>query len=116
VLGGLVVYSNAAKHNLAGVPTDLIERVGAVSAEVALALAEGARGRLGADVGVGITGIAGPGGGSPDKPVGLVHLAVAGPMGSVAKRVVLPGSRADVRARSITLALHMLRELLTGSG
>lgn len=114
VLGGLVVYSNAAKNALAGVSTDLLERVGAVSAEVALALAEGASSRLGADVGVGITGIAGPGGGSADKPVGLVHLCVAGPSGQLARRVVLPGSRADVRTRSVTLAMHLLRELLTG--
>jgi len=114
VQGGLVVYSDMAKRDLAGVPAELLERVGAVSAEVALALAEEARSRLGADVGVGITGIAGPGGGSQDKPVGLVHLCVVGPSGRLPKRVELPGSRDDVRARSVTLAMHMLRELLTG--
>ena len=113
VLGGLVVYSNQAKHDLAGVPTELIERVGAVSAEVAGALAAGARTRLGADIGVGITGIAGPGGGSAEKPVGLVHLSVAGPGGVIDRRVNLPGSRTDVRQRTVMIALHMVRELLT---
>lgn len=114
VLGGLVVYSDAAKRDLAGVPDELLERVGAVSVNVAAALAEGARSRLGADLGVGITGIAGPGGGSDDKPVGLVHLCVAGPSGRLSRDVVLPGSRADVRARSVTLAMHMLHEFLAG--
>jgi nicotinamide-nucleotide amidase len=114
LLGGVVVYSNDAKHELAGVPTELIERVGAVSAEVAEALAVGARTRLGADVGVGITGIAGPGGGTPDKPVGLVHLCVSTAAATLPRRIVMPGSRADVRARSVTVALHLLRELLVG--
>ncbi|MBA3419659.1 MAG: competence/damage-inducible protein A [Geodermatophilaceae bacterium] len=114
VLGGQVVYSNAAKRELAGVPQELLEQVGAVSAEVAAALAKGARARLRADLGVGITGIAGPGGGSPGKPVGLVHLCVAGPARQLAREVVLPGTRADIRTRSVTLAMHMLRELLDG--
>ncbi len=77
VKGGIVVYSNEAKIAQAGVPAELIERHGAVSAEVAEALAEGARAKLGADVGVGVTGIAGPGGGTEEKPVGLVWLSVA---------------------------------------
>lgn len=112
VLGGLVVYSNQAKVELAGVPPALLERVGAVSAEVALALAEGARSRLGAEVGVGITGIAGPSGASEGKPVGLVHLCVDAAWSRRAERVVLPGSRHDIRARSVTLAMHLLRELV----
>lgn len=112
VLGGLVVYSNEAKAELAAVPMPLIERVGAVSAEVAEALATGARTRLGADIGVGITGIAGPDGGTPDKPVGLVHLCVSSADRTLARRVRLPGSRQDVRARSVVVALHLLRELL----
>jgi len=112
VLGGLVVYSNEAKHALAGVPTELIERVGAVSAEVAAALADGARGRLGADLGVGITGVAGPGGGSEEKPVGLVHLCVTDGSRTLARQVQLPGSRADVRARAVAVALHLIRRLL----
>ncbi|WP_073385399.1 competence/damage-inducible protein A [Jatrophihabitans endophyticus] len=113
VLGGLVVYSNAAKHDLAGVSTELIDRVGAVSAEVAEALARGARERLGTDVGVGVTGVAGPGGGTPDKPVGLVHFCVSTPSTTLARAVTLPGDRADVRARSVVLALHLVRAAIT---
>ena len=112
VLGGLVVYSNQAKHDLAGVPAELIERVGAVSAEVAEALAAGARERLGTDVGVGITGVAGPGGGTDEKPVGTVHFCVSTASASVARRVQVPGDRAAVRQRSTTIALHLVRELL----
>ena len=112
LLGGMVVYSNAMKTELAGVPAELIERVGAVSGEVALALAEGARDRVGADIGVGITGIAGPDGGTPDKPVGLVHFCVASDREPLARKVIVPGSRADVRARSVTIALHLVRRVL----
>jgi nicotinamide-nucleotide amidase len=115
--GGLVVYANAAKTALAGVPAELIERQGAVSTEVAEALAAGARDRVGADVGVGITGIAGPGGGTPDKPVGTVCFSVAGPDGARRTlRTLLPGSRADVRDRSTTVAMHLVRALLRGEG
>lgn len=112
VLGGLVTYSNQAKHDLAGVPLELIEAVGAVSAEVAEAMANGACERLGADVGVGITGIAGPDGGTPTKPVGLVHLCAVFGDSILSRRIVVPGSRADVRHRTVIIALHMLRELL----
>jgi nicotinamide-nucleotide amidase len=112
VLGGLVVYSNEAKHQLAGVPRELIERVGAVSSEVAIALAAGARERLGTDLGVGITGIAGPGGGSPDKPVGTVHFCVSTADDQLERRVQVPGDRAAVRARSVTIALHLIRTVL----
>ncbi len=112
VLGGLVVYSDQAKHDLAGVDSGLIERVGAVSAEVAEALAAGARERLGTDVGVGITGIAGPGGATDDKPVGTVHLCASTAEASVARLVQVPGDRAAVRTRSTTIALHLVRELL----
>lgn len=112
VIGGLVVYSDAAKQALVGVPARLIQRVGAVSAEVAEALAAGARTRLGADVGVGITGIAGPGGASPGKPVGLVHLCVAGAGTSVDRRITVPGSRSEVRTRSVVVAMHMIRDLI----
>jgi nicotinamide-nucleotide amidase len=108
----LVTYSNQAKHDLAGVPLELIESVGAVSAEVAEAMARGARERLGADVGVGITGIAGPGGATPGKPVGLVHLCAVLGESVLAQRIHVPGSRADVRTRSVIVAMHMLRELL----
>jgi nicotinamide-nucleotide amidase len=115
VLGGATVYSNAAKIDLVGVPAELIERHGAVSPEVAAALADGARERLGADVGIGITGIAGPGGGSEEKPVGTVCLSVSERGGSRIDRTVhLPGGRADVRDRTTTVTLHLLRRLLLG--
>jgi nicotinamide-nucleotide amidase len=87
---------------------------GAVSAEVARALADGARARFGADIGVGITGIAGPGGGTPDKPVGTVHVCVVHPDGAEARELRLPGSRTAVRERSVTRVMHLLRSLLVG--
>ncbi len=115
VLGGLVVYSDAAKTALAGVPAELIARFGAVSVEVAEALADGARAALGADVGVGITGIAGPGGGSEDKPVGTVCFSVSTADGlRLTRRLHLPGGRFDVRDRSTTVALHLIRRVLRG--
>jgi nicotinamide-nucleotide amidase len=113
--GGLVVYANEAKSELAGVPAELIERHGAVSPEVARALAEGAFERLDAGVGVGITGIAGPGGGTPEKPVGLVCFCVAERDGGrIERSVQLPGGRVDIRDRSTTVAMHLLRRLLRG--
>ncbi|MDP9347055.1 MAG: competence/damage-inducible protein A [Actinomycetota bacterium] len=116
VLGGLVVYSNEAKTALAGVEPALIDRAGAVSAEVAEALADGARARLGADVGVGITGVAGPGGGTEAKPVGFVCFSVAGPGDARLTRAMqLPGDRAGVRDRSTVVALHLVRRLLLGA-
>ena len=112
--GGLVVYSNEAKIALAGVDPALIADHGAVSQEVAEALADGARARLDADVGVGVTGIAGPGGTSPGKPVGLVWLSVSHRDGRrLTRSVNLPGGRTDVRDRSTTVALHLIRRLLT---
>jgi nicotinamide-nucleotide amidase len=115
--GGLVVYSNAAKVALAGVGPALIEDFGAVSAEVAVALADGARSALNADVGVGVTGIAGPDGGSEAKPVGTVWLSANHRDGrGLTRRVHLPGSRADVRDRSTTVAMHLVRRLLLGGG
>ncbi|MGY1681303.1 competence/damage-inducible protein A [Geodermatophilus sp. SYSU D01176] len=114
VLGGVASYANSAKEALVGVPPELLASYGAVSPQVAAALAEGARDRFGADVGVGITGIAGPGGGSPEKPVGTVHLCAVGPDGRQPRSVVLPGSRSAVRHRSVSLAMHMLRQLLLG--
>ncbi|NEK60117.1 competence/damage-inducible protein A [Geodermatophilus sabuli] len=114
VLGGIASYANSAKEALVGVPAGMLAEHGAVSTQVAAALAEGARARFGADVGVGITGVAGPGGGSPSKPVGTVHLCAVGPEGRQARSVVLPGSRSAVRQRSVTLAMQMLRQLLLG--
>jgi nicotinamide-nucleotide amidase len=117
VRGGLVVYSNEAKVALAGVDPALIDRVGAVSQEVAVALADGAHAALDADVGVGITGVAGPGGGTPDKPVGLVWLSVSHRDGRrLTRSVTVPGSRADVRDRATTVALHLVRRLLLDRG
>ena len=116
-LGGAVVYSNEAKTGLAGVDPTLIERHGAVSTEVAAALAAGAAARFGADLGMGITGIAGPGGGTEDKPVGTVCLSVRSAGGrSLTRRTLMPGSRADIRDRSVTVSLHLLRRLLLGDG
>ncbi|MFL5903633.1 MAG: nicotinamide-nucleotide amidohydrolase family protein, partial [Solirubrobacteraceae bacterium] len=115
VLGGVVVYSNDAKVEQAGVDPALIERFGAVSPEVAEALAEGAAARFGAEFGIGITGIAGPDGGTADKPVGTVALSIARAGGAALTRSTqLPGGRADVRDRSVTVALHLLRRVLLG--
>lgn len=115
VAGGVVPYSDAAKVELLDVPAELIERHGAVSPQVARAMADGAVWRFKADVGCGITGVAGPGGGSEAKPVGYVCVCVTTADGTVlARDPVLPGDRAEVRDRSVTLVMHMLRELLTG--
>jgi nicotinamide-nucleotide amidase len=114
VLGGVAAYANSAKERLLGVPAGLLAERGAVSPEVAGALADGARERFGADVGVGVTGIAGPGGGTPDKPVGTVHLCVVGPEGRRSRSLVLPGSRSAVRDRSVTVAMQLLRVQLIG--
>jgi nicotinamide-nucleotide amidase len=116
VLGGIVAYSNDVKIAQVGVSPALIERHGAVSEQVAKALAHGARERFGADVGVGVTGIAGPGGGSEGKPVGLVWLSVVcGPEDTgMTRSVRLPGGRADVRERASTVAMHLLRRVLLG--
>jgi nicotinamide-nucleotide amidase len=117
VKGGFVVYSDEAKVAELGIDAELIERRGAVSQEVAEALAEGARSRLQADVGVGITGIAGPDGGSEEKPVGLVWLSIAGPGKDelLTRSVNLPGGRVDVRDRATTVAMHMLLRALGGA-
>jgi len=111
--GGVVSYSNEAKRDLLGVDQALLDEFGAVSAEVAEAMAIGALDRFGADVAVAITGIAGPGGGSDEKPVGLVHFNVRTAEGGVrAAAPVIPGGRRDVRERSALVAMHLLREML----
>jgi nicotinamide-nucleotide amidase len=111
--GAIVAYSNDVKVALAAVPRELIERHGAVSEEVADALADGARTQLDADVGVGVTGVAGPGGGTEAKPVGLVWISVAGPGEErLTRSVNLPGGRFDVRDRATTVAMHLLRRAL----
>ncbi len=109
VRGALVVYDNAVKSSLAGVDAELLSARGAVSREVAEALAAGARRALGADVGVGITGIAGPDGGTEAKPVGTVHLCVVTPQTSRHVELHLPGDRDGVRRRSVLAAMHEIR-------
>ena len=116
VLGGVVAYANAAKTGLVGVPAETIDTVGAVSAEVALALADGARDRFGAVYGVGITGIAGPGGGSEEKPVGTVWFAVSAEDRTLVRRVRLPGDRTAVRDRATSVAMHLLLAVIRGGG
>ncbi len=115
VAGGVVAYANTAKTALLGVPTELIEQHGAVSAPVARAMADGARDRFGADVGAAITGVAGPGGGSAAKPVGYVCVCVSTSNGALARDPVLPGDRTEIRDRSVTLAMHLIRRLLTAA-
>jgi len=107
--GGVVAYSNELKMSLLDVPAELLETHGAVSAEVAEAMAEGARERLGADVAVSVTGVAGPGGGTEEKPVGLVYLHVSSPAGGEGRRMEWPGDRAIVRSRATVAALQLLR-------
>jgi nicotinamide-nucleotide amidase len=114
-VGGVVSYSNEVKRSELGVPEELLAAHGAVSAEVAAAMADGARRRLGADVAVSVTGVAGPDRGTPEKPVGRVHLHVAGPDGSLTRMLDLPGEREQIRVRATVTALHLLRALLTGS-
>jgi nicotinamide-nucleotide amidase len=115
VAGGVVAYSNEAKTALLDVDPQLIAAEGAVSGAVARALAQGARNRFGASVGVGITGVAGPGGGSEAKPVGTVCFCVSGPGELTLTRTArLPGAREDIRDRSCTVALHLIARFLRG--
>jgi nicotinamide-nucleotide amidase len=115
VAGGVVSYSNEAKANLLGVDPGLIESFGAVSPEVASAMADGALERFSADTAIAITGIAGPDGGTEAKPVGYVCWSVKASDGrSIAVDRRLPGNRAEVRDRSTTVAMHLLRRLLLG--
>jgi len=111
-LGGAVVYSDELKTELAGVPADMVERHGAVSREVAAALAEGIRYKCGATLGVGITGVAGPSGGTAEKPVGLVFHAVAGDRGTEVVQRNFPGDRKRIRWFASTMALDMVRRKL----
>jgi nicotinamide-nucleotide amidase len=104
-----VTYSNGSKVRRLAVPAGLIEKHGAVSAEVAAAMAEGVARSSGADVGVAVTGIAGPTGGTPRKPVGLVYAAVAFGGTTLVTRKVIPGDRSDVKERAANLALNLVR-------
>ncbi len=114
VQGGIVSYSNEAKEHLLGVPDELIAAHGAVSPEAAHAMAGGALERFGVDVAVAISGVAGPGGGTAEKPVGYVCFSVRTADGrEIARDPVLPGDRGDVRERSVVLAMHLVRRILT---
>jgi nicotinamide-nucleotide amidase len=113
--GGIVAYENDIKLSPLGVAEETLAAHGSVSAETAAAMAEGARTSLRADVAVAVTGIAGPEGGTPEKPVGLVHLCAAGPGRELARELHLPGDREAVRRRATAAALHLLRELLAQS-
>lgn len=112
-LGGVISYGNEAKFSLLGVDRSTLESMGAVSEEVALMMADGVRKRLGASIGVGITGIAGPTGATPAKPVGLVYIAVSSSERSSSVRSVFAGSRSEVKAQAVLKALEMLSELLS---
>ena len=112
VTGGIVAYANEVKIDELGVPAELIERHGAVSAEVAEAMAHGARKRLGVDTTVSVTGIAGPGGGTEEKPVGLVYFHAETPEASKGGFFNFPGDRDSIRRRSVVASLHLLRRLL----
>jgi len=111
-VGAVVAYADEVKARELGVPTDVLERSGAVSPETAAAMAAGARERLGADVAVSVTGIAGPGGGTEAKPVGLVYLHAESPGASRSAEFVLPGDRGTIRRRATVTALHLVRRLL----
>jgi len=113
--GGVVAYANEIKQAELAVPADLLAEHGAVSPEVAEAMAKGARARLGVDVAVSVTGIAGPDGGTEEKPVGLVYLHAEGPGGGVGREFSFPGDRPSIRARSAVGALHLVRRLLMES-
>jgi len=112
-VGSVVAYANEVKEGALGVPADVLRAHGAVSAETAAAMAAGVRTRLAADVGVSVTGVAGPDGGTPEKPVGLVHLHASGPGGGRNLRLDLPGDRETVRGRAAVAALHLVRRLVT---
>lgn len=111
-LGGIVSYSNEAKHRLLGVPDLMLERYGAVSADVALAMARGARRKVGADIGIATTGIAGPTGATPTKPVGLVYIALAADGVERCRRYHWDGDRIENITASAEAALRLVRSYL----
>ncbi|MFA6665735.1 MAG: nicotinamide-nucleotide amidohydrolase family protein, partial [Armatimonadota bacterium] len=116
LLAGIVAYANKAKTTLLGVPEGMIRKVGAVSPEVAEAMARGAAERTGADIAIGITGIAGPGGGNREKPVGLVYIGIKTPFGDLCTKNILGGNREDVKWRASQAALNQLRMHLIEHG
>ncbi|MGH2511132.1 MAG: CinA family protein [Candidatus Limnocylindrales bacterium] len=107
-LGGIVAYADATKQGSLGVPAELLEHHGAVSAQVARSMAEGARQRLGADLAVSVTGVAGPGGGSDAKPVGLTYVAASGRSAGEVRRFNWPGDRANNKRASAAAAIELL--------
>ena len=111
-LGGVVSYDNRIKNRILGVPEETLNRVGAVSSECAAAMAEGVRRLMQADFAVSITGIAGPGGGTPDKPVGLVHFGLATPTRTETFKRIFSGDRAAVRQQAVAFALTLLNDAL----
>jgi nicotinamide-nucleotide amidase len=111
-LGGVVAYADGVKESELGVPADVLEGRGAVSAEAAAAMSRGARERFGVDVAVSVTGIAGPDGGSAEKPVGLVYVHASGPDGELARELLLHGGRDEIRRRATVTALHVVRMLV----
>jgi nicotinamide-nucleotide amidase len=115
-LGGVVAYSNELKKKLLGVPEEVLAEYGAVSEQTALAMAQGIRRITGADFGLAITGIAGPEGGTPVKPVGLVYVALTGAHDTVCHRLLLPGVRAAVRIGTVNVAFKLLKGFLTNRG
>ena len=114
-LGSVVAYANEVKESTLGVPAAVLAEHGAVSAETAAAMAVGIRKALGVDVGIADTGIAGPGGGTPEKPVGLVHLHVVTPEAEAGREFTFPGDRESIRTRATVGALHLARRVLTQS-
>lgn len=107
-LGGVVSYANSVKSGVLGVSTDTLAEYGAVSSECAAEMAEGARRLTGADIAVSVTGIAGPGGGSAEKPVGLVWFGLAAPGGVRTEKAIFAGGREEVRASAVIHAIGML--------
>ncbi len=111
-IGGIVAYSNQVKMNLLAVPTSTLEKHGAVSEECARAMAEGACRTLGSDIAVAVTGIAGPGGGTAEKPVGLVHMAVASAGNTRAEKYLFHGDRESIKMQTAEAALNLVWESL----
>lgn len=112
VMGGVVSYSNEMKEEVLGVPGKILDRYGAVSKETAVAMADGIRSLAKTDLGLAVTGIAGPGGGTPAKPVGLVYIALSAPDSTCCREYRFPGERPAVRQGTVNAALNMVRHYL----
>jgi nicotinamide-nucleotide amidase len=112
-VGGVIAYSNDAKRSRLGVLDETLQAHGAVSAETAVSMAAGARRALDSDVAVSVTGVAGPGGGTPEKPVGLVYISVEAPDGGVTEKLQLEGDRDSIRTEATFAALRLLQRHLT---